>query len=304
MIHIATVHWKDERWVDIQLQYLHRHVTEPFRVYAWLNEVSHDHRGKYHYVNTEPVADHAIKLNLLADMIYFDSDRDGDLLVFLDGDAFPIGDAIGLVRERLASYPLVAVQRRENNGDVQPHPCFCATTVGFWKEIGGDWKSGHTWLDLQGNPTTDVGGNLLCQLERHGVKWCPILRSNRVDLHPLWFGVYEGIVYHHGAAFRDPISRHDLEAIGRMVRQTWRRPFVWAIEGLARNCKGLWRLQRFNPRELLEERAIRRNQEMIRGVYETIVKNPAFYTAFTQPPDCPQTDEADAATQLLENFSK
>src|ERR1700675_1522813 len=146
MIHICTVHWKDERWINVQLEYLRRNITESFRLYAWLNDVPGDHRAKYHYVNTEPVESHAIKLNLLADMIYFDSDRDRDLLVFLDGDAFPIGDVIGFVRKRLASYSLVAVQRRENNGDIQPHPCFCATTVGFWKEIGGDWKQGHTWI--------------------------------------------------------------------------------------------------------------------------------------------------------------
>ena len=249
-------------------------------MYAWLNEVSGDHRDKYHYVNTEPVGCHATKLNLLADIIYFDSDRDRDLLVFLDGDAFPIGDAIGFVRERLESYPLVAVQRRENNGDIQPHPCFCATTVGVWKKIGGDWKQGYTWPDAQGNPTTDVGGNLLGQLERHGVKWCPMLRSNRIDLHPLWFGVYERLVYHHGAAFRDPLSRHDLYAVQQMVRQTWRRPIVWAIEGLARKCKGLWRLRRFSPLEHLKSRAMCRNQEMTQGMYEAIVNDPAFYTEF------------------------
>src|ERR1700722_1927741 len=118
MINIATVHWHDESWIDIQLEYLKRNLHEPFRVYAWLNGVPGNHRHKFHYVNTEPVQSHAVKLNILADLIYFDSNRNDDLIVFLDGDAFPIGDVVALVRQKLAKYPLVAIQRLENNGDL------------------------------------------------------------------------------------------------------------------------------------------------------------------------------------------
>jgi len=39
MLHIATVHWKDDRWVDIQLKYLHRYVSREFKVYAFLHEL-------------------------------------------------------------------------------------------------------------------------------------------------------------------------------------------------------------------------------------------------------------------------
>jgi hypothetical protein len=279
MIHIATVHWKSDQWIDVQLRYLRQYIREPFHVYAWLNEVPGDHGGKFHYVTTEPAEAHPIKLNLLADLIYFDSDRDKDLLVFLDGDAFPIGDAIGFVREKLTNHPLVAVQRRENNGDMQPHPCCCATTVGFWKEIHGDWKSGYTWPDAQGKPVTDVGGNLLALLEQHQVRWYPLVRSNRVDLHPLWFGIYGGIVYHHGAAFRGPISRFEISAIDQQLQQSWRRP----IDGLFRRLgksRFAWRLERFSPRQRLIEQATRRNQELIQQVYDTIVSDPLFYQAF------------------------
>src|SRR5579862_9231451 len=99
MIHIATAHWQDESWIDVQLGYLRRNITEPFRVYAWLNGVPGDHRHKFHYVNTEGIQQHAIKLNILADLIYFDSNRNDDWIIFLDGDAFPIGDIVGLIRQ-------------------------------------------------------------------------------------------------------------------------------------------------------------------------------------------------------------
>jgi hypothetical protein len=273
MIRIATVHWKEDRWIDVQLGYLRRHVAEEFRVYAWLNDVPCDHQGKFHYSTTEPVAEHAIKLNLLADVIYADSDRDRDLLVFLDGDAFPVGDVIGFARRKLTRHALVAVQRVENGGDLQPHPCFCVTTVGFWKGIGGDWKKGHTWPDTHGIPTTDVGGNLLDILRRCGVDWCPMWRSNRVNLHPLWFGVYEGVVYHHGAGFRNPLCRRDLHALRSEAHRTWGWPVSWAIDRLPLVGKYRRRCER--------RRAIRRNDELSKRVYKNIVQDPLFHRVFT-----------------------
>jgi hypothetical protein len=279
MIHIATVHWKDSRWIDAQLNFVRRHIPESYRVYAWLNDVPGDHKGRFYYSTTEPVVGHATKLNILADIIYFDSDRDRDLLVFLDGDAFPIGDAIGFARQRLERQPLVAVQRRENNRDIQPHPCFCVTTVGFWKNIGGDWKAGHTWLDCQQNLVTDVGGNLLGILERHGLSWCPMLRSNRTNLHPVCFGVYEDVVYHHGAGFRDPWTRHDDDAARSAIRWTWRWPVVSAIDRLSSCYNPDSLLQRIRV-FVLEKPRLLKLREMSQNIYEMIVRDEQFHRAF------------------------
>ncbi len=66
--------------------------------------------------------------------------------------------------ELLADAPLAAVRRDENAGDIQPHPCFCVTTVGFWNEIEGDWRNG-SWLTAEGTMASDVGGTLLAILE-------------------------------------------------------------------------------------------------------------------------------------------
>jgi hypothetical protein len=279
MIHIATVHWQDESWIDVQLGYLTRNITEPFRVYAWLNDVPGDHRHKFHYVNTERVQAHATKLNILADLIYFDSDRCDDLIIFLDGDAFPVGDVIGFAREKLREYPLIAVQRLENNGDLQPHPCFCLTTVGFWKQIGGDWKLGYEWKDQQGKPMSDVGGNLLGILQRENLDWYPLRRTNRVDLHPLWFGMYAGIIYHHGAAFRTPLSRVDYRSAAEEARGTWRWPLAMVINRLA--SRRLRWLQRLNPVRSLENRAAQRNRKMNARVFSSLRDNPEFFREFT-----------------------
>jgi hypothetical protein len=158
--------------------------------------------------------------------------------MFIDGDAFPIGDVATFARAALADFPLLAVQRLENLGDVQPHPCFCVTTVGFWKQLGGDWKRGYEWRNALGELTTDVGGNLLGQLERAGIRWLPLHRSNRVNLHPIWFGVYQDLVYHHGAAFRGPWSRLDMAEIEDLRTLPYLRLVQTKIIGFFRLCSG------------------------------------------------------------------
>jgi hypothetical protein len=124
-----------------------------------------------------------------------------------------------LIREGLEKAPLVAVRRAENVGDPQPHPCFCVTSVGTWRQLRGDWSGGYTWPGHRGKLVTDVGGNLLRALELTGTPWVQVLRSNGVDLDPLFFGIYGDVVYHHGAGFRPgELSRAYLDQAPRPLR--------------------------------------------------------------------------------------
>lgn len=270
MIHIATVHWQDDRWVDIQLKYLKSHLHQPFQVYAFLNGLTRDHRSKFFYSSTEAIPQHSIKLNILADLAAANSTADDDLLIFIDGDAFPIGDILGLWNRKSPQYPLVAIQRKENAGDMQPHPCFCMTTVGFWNHIHGDWNAGFTWENSLGQTVTDVGGNLLGALERRQIQWHPMLRSNRRDLHPLWFGLYEDLIYHHGAGFRSPTSRADLAQTGASHSRYY-------------NLYGKLpkRIQKNIPKKLRPLYHIeKKNREMSEMVFAMISKDPTFYRFF------------------------
>jgi hypothetical protein len=131
MIHIATVHWKTEKWIDVQRYYLQKHIQSPFRVYAWLNDLPSKYRNAFFYTCTESVTSHASKLNILADIICFAAHEEDDIIIFLDGDAFPINDIEPLITQKLDTYRLIAIQRIENNGDIQPHPSFCVTTAKF-----------------------------------------------------------------------------------------------------------------------------------------------------------------------------
>ncbi len=125
-----------------------------------------------------------------------------DLLMFLDGDAFPIAGLTGFIEEGLRQAPLIAVRRAENVDQPQPHPCFCVTTVATWRSLRGDWSAGPIWPGGQGWEVTDVGSLLMRKLELAGLGWVQVLRSNKRDLDPLYYAVYGDVIYHHGAGFR------------------------------------------------------------------------------------------------------
>ena len=78
--------------------------------------------------------------------------------------------------------------------------CRCATGNDFM-EIGRTEVAG--WVK-NGEPVTDVGGNLLRALERTETPWTPLLRSNRVNPHPLWFGIYGESATTTARAFAGP----------------------------------------------------------------------------------------------------
>ena len=271
MIHIITVHWNDDRWVDIQLKYLNKNVTKPFKVYAFLNSLPTNHQGKYFYSSTENIQSHAIKLNLLADLATFNSTEDNDWLMFIDGDAFPIGDIVSFCNDKLEEYPLLAIQRRENLGDIQPHPSFCLTTIKFWKEINGDWKHGYKWKNLHGKPVTDIGGNLLSILNDKEIDWFPMLRSNKTNLHPLLFGIYEDMIYHHGAGFRTPILRSDYNNI-LFLKLHHRLSHIFS--------------DRINKLFPTLDKIIKQNTILDKKVFKSILNDTYFYRYFQESDLC------------------
>ena len=225
MIYVATVHVASARWIDLQLAFLRRNIREPFKVYANLQDVPDGHADKFDRV-VPILGDHPGKLNLLAGEIAAEA-RPDDLIVFLDGDAFPdrrpaahrparasnarpSWPCAGTRTSPTAAPPLVLRGARAATGSAStgtgrrgtrgrpptagPPPTWAATSSGLWSE-----------------PATNGR---------------PLLRSNRVNLHPLWFGVYGGIVYHHGAGFRWAVGRVDLVNPPRLTtrRQARARP--------------------------------------------------------------------------------
>jgi len=209
VIHVLTCHHRTDQWVDLQLDALARHLHEPYRVHASIDGVANVDR--FDQVTVDP-GEHGPRLNRLAAATVAEADPD-DLLIFCDSDALLIADPLPVIRVGLdTGAALVAVRRDENLGEPQPHPSLCAITARTWAEIGGDWRKGHRWTNSLGRPWTDTGANMIPALA--GRAWKPLLRANTVNPHPVFFGVYAGIVYHHGAGSRVALCRADRAELG------------------------------------------------------------------------------------------
>lgn len=201
LLHVATIHHKSPRWIEIQAGYLQRHISVPFQTWSSLEGIDRSYASHFDRV-LEQRGPQAGKLNHLAREISYVA-ADDDLIMFLDGDAFPIADPLPVVMHGLARAPLVAVRRAEVQDEPQPHPCFCVTSVGAWRALRGDWSSGWAWPRENGELVSDVGANLLRALELSQTPWVELLRTNGSKLHPLSFAIYGDVVYHHGEGFRD-----------------------------------------------------------------------------------------------------
>src|SRR5438477_9222711 len=141
VLHIATVHFGSPDWIEIQTRYLRRHIAVPYQTWASVESIDASYGSYFDHI-IDQAGRHSGKLNHLATEILVEA-REDDLLMFLDGDAFPITDPMPLIADGLARGKLVAVRRSENLGDRQPHPCFCVTTAGTWRQLCGDWSAGY-----------------------------------------------------------------------------------------------------------------------------------------------------------------
>lgn len=207
MIYIVTVHHKSEAWVPIQLRFLRLNVQEPYTVVSWIDKGLGLELQKAGPVYHQPFrgsgsANHAAKLDFLAgEVCRISRQPDTDLIVFLDGDAFPIRPKfIQVCRDWSGRDSLVAVRRDEGPSPLIPHPSCCASTVSFWKELPGQWQGLVSQVgDVQ---VRDTGCRLYKRLCDKMTRWQHLSRTNSVNLDPLYFGIYGNMVYHHGAGFR------------------------------------------------------------------------------------------------------
>ena len=231
MLHVATVHYRSARWIEIQTRQLREHLSVDYMTWTSLEGIDPSYGSRFDRVLRQH-GRHAGKLNHLALEISHEADED-DLIMFLDGDAFPIADPMPVVAQGLERAPLVAIRRLENLREPQPHPSFCVTSVRTWRSLPGDWSLGCTWRTPTGRTITDVGGNLRRALELSETPWVPLLRSNGQAVHPVFFGIYADVIYHHGAGFRDSyVTRTDRE---RLVREVARRSATQQLLARARN---------------------------------------------------------------------
>lgn len=224
MIHISTIHYKSDKWINIQLEYLKRHIKEPFKVYAVLNGIGRKYFRKFFFAtdyqdrvnNFDELIDHRNKLNFLAKHIIKNT-PDEDILIFLDGDAFPIARLDLFLNDKLRHYEIVAIPGSGRT----PHPSFYATKVKTWKNIKGRWGISKKWLEEIKNKHNAATDNLLVRVIKEDTAWHRLLRTNNKDLHqPLSgrppFSIYGNLIYHHRGSFRENLVSPKPNIISRL----------------------------------------------------------------------------------------
>lgn len=239
MIHIITSHHNTEEFILPQIHFLKQNLKQEYKIWAYFDPEDKSKIKKYKdyfyfleyppsliqiikqggtskditYKNEPGSLDaHYLKLDHLTSKVITDENTDdNDILLFLDGDSFPIAPIDDFIEEKLKRYELCAIQRLENGFDLQPHGSFTLTTVELFKRIKPSWSPGFSWVNDFLSVRTDVGGEILRKLIEHRIDWFPLRRSNKQNIHPVCFGVYDDLIYHHGAGFRGKIDGFTLK---------------------------------------------------------------------------------------------
>ena len=230
MLHILTLHLSD-KWVDIQKRELARFISEPYKVYARLGEepfkfkvnekgervkysdttISYD-KHKHKFDGAIPGAQHwTYSMGKLIDYVLenFEVKKD-DTILLLDSDAFPIAPMGDFLEKKLEEYLFVSAQQPMHEWDrnplyLIPHPMFMAfkakhiledNLTDYLREIIKD-KNDNWW------------GGTINWLKERGYDYYPLVRSNKTDLHPLYYAIYDDLIYHHWAGSRNMITRPD-----------------------------------------------------------------------------------------------
>ena len=193
---------RNKYWLKFQSKALTSSVAkiDKFVVLNGLSEDDHSWEdGGYTALNRSKInMGHGWGLKIIIDA--FKKNTDYSRLLILDSDAWPIDESWFHVCERLMHIKEkngLAVVRCENF-DTFPHPCvFMANR-----------KLVNKGLEFKLRSQVNLLGELITDLSL-GYKdfdddVVSLTRSNKVNYHPLFGGIYSNIFYHHGAGSRFP----------------------------------------------------------------------------------------------------
>ncbi len=219
MIHIYTLHFKDDYWVDLQIESFKKHIKVPYKSYAIFSHMPqkmYDRRkGCYDYFEVREKGRHIHKGgnyhptdgNRHIFPVIKENMKEGDIVIRIDSDAFFVSDITEDFIDKVKDKNFVAMYEPQHEWDLTykaPHPAFYAfrseyLNKGLDDAMGEMVEDGHSnWWGL-----------LMDWFEVNKIEWYPLERSNKVELHTIYFGIYGDLVYHHFAGSRDKITRVD-----------------------------------------------------------------------------------------------
>jgi hypothetical protein len=195
-------------WPRLQIEQLRRYTPEGYSVYAYCNDLLPEHEehlrscSEVRVFSSRQPTFYAIRsVWAIRNWLARQAAQHHRLIVHLDSDALPVRrDWIERYAKQLCwRSPVAAVQRLEN-GDSHSDRCFL-----MYRRIDL-----HRHLfDLSSLDVKDAGAAVSADLEKKGLGWVALRRSNAHDYHPLIAGIYDDRVYHHAAGSRAPRFRQN-----------------------------------------------------------------------------------------------
>ena len=232
MIHIFSLHFKDDRWSKLQLDSIHKHVKVPYKTYSVYSHMEtdtykkwedkwdiflvkeqgkHEHKsGKFHLTDGHRAIIPEILKNANSD----------DIFLRLDSDAILIDNIDESFIEKVNKHKFIAIKEPQHEWDTTyhtPHPSLWTFPIAFLNT-----ELSHRMSELLEDGHSNWWGGVVRWLYENSIEWYPLERSNKINLHPLYFGIYGDLVYHHWAGSRDMITRPDrklAEQLGKSIEQ-------------------------------------------------------------------------------------
>ena len=245
MLHILTLHLGD-KWIDIQKKQIERFISEPYKVYARLGDgVYPKENWKYKYNNQKAKVENSkyndgtisydkhkhkfdgaisgaqhwtYSMGKLIDYVLENHEvKPTDKIMLIDSDAFPIAPISDFLDEKLKEYPFVSAQEPMHEWDrnplyLIPHPMFMLFEA---KHIIEDNLTDYL-RDVVKDKNNNWWGGTTDWLTERGYDYYPLTRSNKIDLHPLYYAIYDEVIYHHWAGSRNMITRPDRIRVGQI----------------------------------------------------------------------------------------
>ena len=186
-------------WYHLQKEFIKKNTTIPYDFKVILNSVGGEifNDDEIVRVNKNNEGHPAGVQQILEYMRERSNDYSGYLI--LDSDCFPAfrGWQTVLRKQMKGFNKSIAAPIRYENLDMFPHPCVVyMTPEGLRnKKINFNYTKVK---NLLGETIEEVGGDMVNLMD----EVLPMLRTNRVNLHPIAAGIYNHLFYHHGAGSR------------------------------------------------------------------------------------------------------
>lgn len=188
----------NELWLNLQRRFIKRYTSQSFDYEVYLNGVE---ARDYEACSIAHVsATNEGHIEALANVIALCRQREHRWFLILDSDCFPVtANWDGILCEQMAHWGReMAAPVRMENLDVFPHPCAVLLSREGLLNPALTFDPGAGSPNLLGETILDPGVAMVDARP----SFFPLLRTNRVNLHPVAGAIYHHLFYHHGAGSR------------------------------------------------------------------------------------------------------